>query len=237
VNRLRPVADPNGWFAEARAEHVTFIHWRVPASAVSRRLPPGLELDTFHGDAYVTVAPRRVAQLRLRPFPPMWWSSPFAEVALHTYVRRRGVRGVWYFSLDAPAQIECWIGRHAFHLPYTAADVALGVSGDATTCTSVRHDGVTFSATTRAVGRPEPAPTQTLTAFLHERYSRFVREPDGGFARGDVAHPPWQLERADVDVEARGLFDAAHLDVPPALPLAWYARSVEHRTWPLVRVS
>ena len=69
-----------------RWDELTFLHWRYPAKAAQRLLPPGLRVEEREGSAWVGLVPfyLRVALPHTRPLP---WASQFAETNVRTYVR------------------------------------------------------------------------------------------------------------------------------------------------------
>src|SRR6186997_1796079 len=69
-----------------RWDSLTFIHWPFAPADVARRLPEGLEVDTFDGTAWIGLIPFR---LTVRPphGPSLPWASTFLETNVRTYVR------------------------------------------------------------------------------------------------------------------------------------------------------
>ena len=67
-------------------DELTFLHWRYSAAEVQALLPPGLEVETCDGSAWVGLVPffLRVGLPGVRPVP---WVSEFAETNVRTYVR------------------------------------------------------------------------------------------------------------------------------------------------------
>src|SRR5688572_30752933 len=84
-----------------RWNHITFFHWSCNPSSIQTRLPAGLDVDTFDGQAWVGLTPFYLSHLRLPLLPPMPWLSQFPETNVRTYVRGPAGPGVWFFSLDA----------------------------------------------------------------------------------------------------------------------------------------
>src|ERR1041384_4832910 len=83
-------------------ETLTFVHWRYDASTLQARFPAGLTIDVYDGAAWIGLTPFRVSHLTLPGAPPLPWLSTFPETNLRTYVRGPdGIRGIWFFSLDA----------------------------------------------------------------------------------------------------------------------------------------
>ena len=127
-----------------RWHELLFAHWPVPAEPLRARLPAGLELDTFEGEAWLGVVPFRMSAVRLRGAPALPGVSAFPELNLRTYVRRGEQRGVWFFSLDAASALAVRAARLWFHLPYFEARM---------TCDG-RADGVHYrSERTHQIGR------------------------------------------------------------------------------------
>ena len=208
-----------------RWEDLLFLHWAVAPEQVRPHLPAGLELDTFDGKAWLGVVPFTMASTRFRWLPPMPTARRFPECNLRTYVRHGDRLGVWFFSLDAHSRLAVEGARLGFGLPYFVADMASSRDGDQVAYRSRRTDRrgpeATFEGKWRPAGDWRQAAPGTLEQFLVERYSLFsVRR--GKLVRGDVAHPPWQLAEAQVelvDCDMARLLDL-ELDGPPVSALA-----------------
>ena len=67
-------------------EGVTFLHWRYEPDLVQRPLPPGLEVETFEGAAWVGLVLLRMG-VGLLGLPPVPWLLRFPETNVRTYVR------------------------------------------------------------------------------------------------------------------------------------------------------
>ncbi len=101
---VRRAALRNWW------EGVTFLRWRSEPDAVQRLLPPGLEVETCEGAAWVGLVLFRM-RVGLLGLPPVPWLLTFPETNVRTYVRTRdGATGVWFFSLDAARLAPCSSG-------------------------------------------------------------------------------------------------------------------------------
>ena len=56
--RLRVRGRPDGWPVMRQVwRHVGFLHWPVASLTIAPLLPPGLQVDTFDGVAYVGIVP------------------------------------------------------------------------------------------------------------------------------------------------------------------------------------
>jgi len=100
-----------------------FLHWRVEPGALRHVIPPNLELDTYDGEAWVSIVAFRITRARLRGMPPLAALPPFNEINVRTYVRDREKGGVWFFSLDATNAFAVRAGRTGLHLPYIDARI------------------------------------------------------------------------------------------------------------------
>jgi uncharacterized protein len=79
-----------------RWEQLTFIHWPYAPDVVQAVLPPGFDVDTFDGQAWVSLVPfvMRVTAppRRGRPGQSLPFIGRFPETNVRTSVRRRAGR-------------------------------------------------------------------------------------------------------------------------------------------------
>src|SRR5436309_14481829 len=78
---------PRGWTMGQTWEDLLFAHWRVPLSAVREHVPAELEVEQYHGSAWLTVTPFHLTGLRARGTLPLPGVSSFLELNVRTYVR------------------------------------------------------------------------------------------------------------------------------------------------------
>ncbi|QDU67896.1 hypothetical protein Pla86_29840 [Planctomycetes bacterium Pla86] len=109
---------------------LAFLHWPLPAAAIAERLPEGLEVDTYGGEAWIGVVPFRMTGVTPRFVPPLPGVSAFPEINLRTYVRHGDKAGVWFFSLDVTDWLPVQVARRLFHLPYFHAAMHCRPDGD-----------------------------------------------------------------------------------------------------------
>src|SRR4030095_12224930 len=77
----RPDRHPAGY---QRWRYLSFIHWRVPESAVPSLVAAELAIDTFDGDAYVGIVPFTMKGVRPRFAPAVPGLSSFHETNVRT---------------------------------------------------------------------------------------------------------------------------------------------------------
>jgi uncharacterized protein YqjF (DUF2071 family) len=208
-----------------------FAHWPVDPAVVESRLPPGLTVDTYEGDAYLGVVPFVMRDIGPR-FAPVGLS--FRELNLRTYVRstdegpgEAGARGVYFFNLDADDRLGVRVARSLFRLPYYRAKMEHSRRGDRVAFRSRRPDGTArFAAAYGPDGdsfRPEPG---SRPAFLTERYRFYVADGGGRLWYGDIDHPPWELAPGRVEFVENELFAVNGFDHPGGEPIVHYAPEI-----------
>jgi uncharacterized protein YqjF (DUF2071 family) len=182
---------------------VSFISWPYAPPDVARLLPPGLEIDTFEGAAWVSLVPFRLS-IRLPGLPRIPWASRFPEVNVRTYVRgpdRR--RGIWFCSLDASRLAAVAVARRSYRLPYMWARARLDRHGDMVRYTGHRRwpqPGADWDLSVD-VGGEMPA-VEPLHRFLTSRWRLYSPAPLElpataiSFVATVVEHAPWPLRYA-----------------------------------------
>jgi uncharacterized protein YqjF (DUF2071 family) len=181
-----------------RWESLLFAHWRYPAGEIQRTLPAGLTVDTFDADAYVSIAPFFMRNVRAPFLPALPFTSNFLELNVRTYVfDESGRPGVWFFSLDCNNPLAVFGARAAYALPYFNAAMS-ATRGDWIDYRCQRR-GVSDEARIRyrGVGEHAAAEPGSLEFWFVERYILFASRA-GKLFRGHVAHRPYPLRRAEV---------------------------------------
>ena len=213
-----------------RWDHITFLHWPYSPAVVQRLLPPGLEVETFDGVAWVGLVPF-VMQVRPPGVGPIPWLSDFPETNVRTYVRAPdGSTGVWFLSLDAARLAAVVTARTTYRLPYFWSQMT--ASDDRT---SWRYEcrrrwpgpRPALSRVEIAIGEPyAPDALSDLDHWLTARWTLFSRFPRSLWrARAD--HPPWQLRRGEVAELDDQLLRAAGLPDVTADPLVHHSEGTE----------
>ena len=197
-----------------------FLHWPIDPSLIQRRLPEGLYVDTYQGQAYMGLVPFYMQGLRPVYCPSVPFISNFPELNLRTYVYDRSGRpGVWFFSLDAASWLSVKIARCFFALNYRYARMQHGESTDGWIYLQAQRWG---QASQKFVYQPrgvaQPAVVGSLDYFLVERYHLFVQNKRGHLYFGTIHHQPYQLQDVGLGAYSVQLFDLNGFTLPEAGP-------------------
>ena len=210
--------------------HVLFANWPVDPGVVGPHVPDAMALDTFDGEAWLSVVP--FTNVDVRPtWLPAGWGFRLPELNLRTYVVVDDVPGVSFFTLDAEGVLGVLGARLFHHLPYYYARIDLAVDDGRVRVTAERaHPGarpVSFSATYGPAGEASAAEPGSLEAFLVERYRYYTGSRGGGVRYADVDHEPWPLSAAEATIRPASLFGANGFVVPDAEPVCYYSPGVD----------
>ena len=93
----RPWPVPEGPWVMAQSWHdLLFAHWALPVDTLRRLIPTPLEIDTYHGIAWMGIAPFRMTAVRIRGIPALPGLSAFPELNVRIYETRTGVNFFFY---------------------------------------------------------------------------------------------------------------------------------------------
>uniref|UniRef100_Q028C9 DUF2071 domain-containing protein n=1 Tax=Solibacter usitatus (strain Ellin6076) TaxID=234267 RepID=Q028C9_SOLUE len=208
--------------------HLTFLHWRMPASAIRALVPPSLTVDEFDGSAWVGVTPFLLQGLRPPFVPPLPWLSQFPETNCRTYVREPdGQPAIWFFSLEAARVLAVMGARLGYGLPYAWARMQVEL-GPRIRYRSVRRWPDREATTNIEVEPGRPIEAGQREIFLTARF-RLYSSLAGRLLFADVEHPPWPLQEARVIRAEQTLMQSAGLPTPGGLPLAHFSPGVAVR--------
>ncbi len=205
-----------------------FASWAVDPGIVAERVPEELSVDTFDGDAYLSVVPFEMDEVRPTGVPASL-GRRFPELNLRTYVTADGEPGVYFFNLDAEDPLGVGLARLFYHLPYFNASMELTREDGRVSFESERHhpgaEELYFAAEYEPRAEPEPVEKHSLEQFLVERYRLYVGGDSLRYA--DIAHEPWDVAPAELDVRANQIFEANGFAAPDTDPHVLYSPGVD----------
>jgi uncharacterized protein YqjF (DUF2071 family) len=229
------------WIMTQTWHDLLFAHWPVEARLLASRIPPGLDLDLFEGQAWLGIVPFRMTNVAPRGVPALPWLSAFPELNVRTYVRVEDRPGVYFLSLDAANPLAVLVARALFHLPYHRAAMHVEPRGTAIHYTSRRTTGggppAELVATYAPVAPGSRARPGSLEAFLTERYCLYTVDRWSRASRLEIHHPPWSLAPAQAHIGVNTMADALGLRLPPLLPLLHFSKRQDMVAWPSRRIG
>jgi uncharacterized protein len=222
------------WLLKMRWHDLAFLHWPVDAELLREHIPPGLELETFDGTAWLGVVPFRMSSVGPRFVPPIPGVHAFPELNLRTYVTADDKPGVWFFSLDVTKRLAVWAARTFFHLPYFRARMQFERDGDGIRYASERGpERFGFTGRYRPTGEVYLSQPGSLESWLTERYCLYAADERGRIFRGDIHHAPWPLQHAEVEIERNTLAQQVGIAALEGEPLAHFAKDLDVIAWDL----
>ncbi len=197
--------------------HVLFANWPIDPNRLAPHIPNALTLDTYEGQAWVSIVALNNVDVRSR-YVPSFLGITAPGVNLRTYVTSNERDGVFFFSLDADSVLTVLGARILHRLPYYHADVTITEHEDMVHFDSQRrHPGARsarFKAGYEPLGDRFRAKPGSLHAFLFERYRTFTQTPKGTLRYTEVQHKPWPLLEANVKIKENTLLEAAGIPQP-----------------------
>ncbi|EPZ43507.1 YqjF family protein [Alicyclobacillus acidoterrestris] len=224
------------WLLHQTWENVLFAHWPVKKDVLEPYIPRGLQLDTYHDSAWISLLSFFVDDLHPRAMVPFPGIRAFPEVNLRTYVTRFDRPGVWFFSLDAGNALAVALARRFFRLPYYRAKVHFERANGRTRVSLTRchrkQPPYQLDVDYKAASSVFESQKGSLTSWLTDRYCLFTTAR-GRLYRGDIHHRPWALQEAEAIFRTNTLASSlcgSHLTAPRL----HYSQQQHVHIWPLV---
>jgi uncharacterized protein YqjF (DUF2071 family) len=177
------------WLIQQKWSDLIFISYEVDKDLLNEALPDQLEPDLYEGKAYVSIVPFVMSDIRFF-FSPVLPFSKLYELNLRTYVRYKGKKGIFFFTLDSNHRLGNFIARNFFHLPYRYSKLIFLKENDSLKFSSTDSIDLQVKTTTDSLDC-------RLSKWLTERYSLFTVSGKKVF-RGDVIHEPWTLNKCEM---------------------------------------
>ena len=206
---VRRAVMKQGWY------DLAYIHFRYSVEEVARILPDGLEVDVCDGSAWVGLIPFSMRGIGVPGLPAVPYLGTFPEVNVRTYVRRNGVPGVWFCSLDINRLLPTIVARTTYTLPYCFVRASNKRVGDELMTTVERRwpRGEAHTKIRLKIGEHIVAPSP-LEVFLSARWGLYTTTRRGNLRYAPISHEPWRLQRAEIISLDDLLIDAAGFAAP-----------------------
>ena len=230
-HRPWPLPDAK-WIWRQQWDNLLFLHWPIEVSEIRGLIPEQLEIDTFDGMAWLAVVPFDMKGVTKRGWPAPKLFCDFPEINVRTYVKIGGKPGVWFFSLDITSALGVWVARTFFNLPYYKAKIDVVVS-DKEISYYHERSGKRFDAT-YSPGEPAIFEPDSFETWSTERYSLYSQSKSGTLFRGEVQHPKWPLQHAELTMRGNTLLD--EFKVGERHPSVLFSKSLDVVVYPLERL-
>ena len=212
-----------------RWTNLAYVHWRYEPSIIQAMLPEGLEVDTFDGSAWVGLIPFSMRDVGVPKLPPVPYFGDFPEVNVRTYVKRNGVPGVWFFSLDVNRLAPALVARMTYLLPYCWGRASNELSDEVlTTRVHRRWPEVASTKIQVSLGDVIEDPNE-LENFLTARWGLYSKGIGKSLMYAPVDHEPWPLQRANLISLEDTLLIAAGIPAPQGDPHVMFSPGVSVR--------
>jgi uncharacterized protein len=193
-------------FLTAHWSNLCILTYSVPPELLQNRLPPGLELDTRDGQAFVSVVAFDFLHTRVLGVPWPGYRN-FAEMNLRFYVRHGTERGVVFVREFVPPRLVAWLARALYNEPYLATPLTSSIHEEPNQLTAeyrLSWDGRSYTVAVTG-SKPSQRPHESSDEhFFKEHHWGFGTSRGGRALRYHVAHPVWdvypvQSHRLDLD--------------------------------------
>lgn len=173
-----------------------FLHWKVPADVLKTLIPNTLELDTFEGEAWVSIVAFTMQKIRPRLLPSIKVISDFHEINLRTYVSHQGKAGVYFLNIEAEKALSALVSRNVSKLPYQKSDIVYSTVDEQKLYVSKSARGTFLEAEFRV--KPGEYVKSNLDRWLTERYCLYVDEGLSVYCY-DVHHAEWIIQDVQIN--------------------------------------
>ncbi|MGH8021706.1 MAG: DUF2071 domain-containing protein [Opitutaceae bacterium] len=220
--------------------NLLLLSWPLPPRDVRPAIPQDLELDTLHGQAWVSIVVSRIAGAHPPWMFPLPWLSNFLALGVRICVRKQAERGVFFLSIDTERAWAASFGRSWLHLPCFRARIQMTRDRTASLVASVRRHQGAASAALTCEWRPAATMPQTgpydLRHFLDARHQVFTSH-EGRLLSGDLWHSPFCWRDVEIRRLDSSMLEAAGLPSPETTPVAHEAEARAIEIWPMRLVN
>lgn len=205
--------ETNHWIIKQVWKDILFLNYPIPPKLISPTLPKGLELDTYNGNAYLSIVPFRMEGIQFRYGPQLPFSNLW-ELNLRTYVSYKGRKGIYFYTLDTDHLLGSWIAKTFFNLPYRFKSIR---GYREVVNFNLEGEDLHIEAKLSQV----PILNTLYQDWLTERYSLFTSKDDS-IIRGDVFHKPWPLKFCKIKKSKTGLLNEFFPNIKLELESAFF---------------
>ncbi|HEV7218529.1 MAG TPA: DUF2071 domain-containing protein [Terriglobales bacterium] len=189
-------------FLTAEWRALAMLNYEVNPSLLLRYVPPGTEVDSWSGKAFVSLVAFRFLNTRVFGvrFP---FHCNFTEVNLRFYVRRRERsevrRGVVFIREIVPRRAIAAVARGFYNERYLALPMSHRLNSNSANITAEygwKSEGGWNKIHLSAKGDPALPKNDSLEQFITEHYWGYARGKNDTCIEYRVQHPQWRVWKA-----------------------------------------
>lgn len=228
------------WVGQQEWHDVLFMHWAVPYEKLKPYVPAPFLLETYDGQAWVTVVLFQTKNSRFRTMPTIMSYLSFLQMNTRTYIQFDGEPGIYFLSVDVNHLLIKTITKRLLQLPYELAKMDIKRDKDQIQFKSKRiKNNYSFSNIT-ANYRPSSQTIYqsqgTLSHWLTERYC-FWMIKGNKIIKGPLSHESWELHDVTVNLEMTDIIPFIPVNDLQRNPLAHYEKSVHAHLHPFEQIG
>lgn len=221
----RPFNFPkSNWIYYQEWNNALFLHWKVPLEILRELVPEQLHIDTFEGNAYVSLVAFTMEKIRPRYLPSLNFISEFDEINIRTYINNDNKKGVYFLNIEAGKTLSVFVAQQLSGLPYEKADLAR----TGTTYKSVNVKKNFFLDTEFEITEPLTEKSE-LDRWLTERYCLYI-DSNESFYRYDIHHKEWNVRNVELK-KLNMKYDIKDLKLTDKPDLTHYSEGVKVVAW------
>ena len=217
------------WIAQQEWHDVLFMHWPVPYDLLKPYVPNPITLETFEGEAWISIILFRAEKSRPRYMPSIISYPSFLQMNIRTYVHFDGEPGIYFLSVDVNRLFTMVAAKRLLQLPYELADMKMEHLQNQLLFSSKRinqnHSDRKVIVKYRPLTNKVSHRKGTLSYWLTERYC-FWMMFGNRIVKGPLSHEMWTLYHSELDVSMVKVFQSIPQKYLHNNPLAHYAKSM-----------
>ncbi len=187
-------------FLTAEWRKLIMAQYEVNPATLSPWLPPGVELDLYQGQCYVSLVGFLFDRVRVLGLP-IPFHTRFEEVNLRFYVARTEPdgtrkRGVVFISELVPRAAITLIANSLYEEPYATLPMRHTIVSTPTVLEvsySWRRQNIWHSVAVEASPTPQSIAPGSVEDFITEHYWGYTKRTRGYTSEYGVQHPRWQV--------------------------------------------
>jgi len=227
-NRNYPIPD-TPWKYSQEWHKILLLHWKVPVSFIEPLLPDGLEVDTYNGNAWISMVPLSVKKHHYRGFPVLPFVSSFHEVNLRTYVKKGNTSGIYMFSIETEKLSTVLMAKCTDGLPYVKSIIERTPNRYLS-----ENNDKQYSLDLNYIVKNTIEHKSGIDYWLTERHALYQSQ-NGILYRYDIHHKEWELKEVQLNYKYI-YYQTDDFQWPKCAPdKVHYCKKINVLVWPRIQ--